>query len=85
MVFLQSLSEANVGVFHADGAAADAVAQLASFEGFTDGPLKLEVVFDGGQPETELVRKVMAGSTSTVALNEWSGSEVFQAGTGAGE
>lgn len=47
------------------------------------GELFLDV--DGGQPETQLVGKVMARSPCSVTLDEWCGSEVFQARARAGQ
>lgn len=42
----------------------------------------LLVVFDSGQPEAELVGKVVARTASAVAFDERRGSEIFEAGTG---
>lgn len=39
---------------------------------------------DGSDPETEAVAKELASTSSTGALDEWSGSEIFETRTWAG-
>ena len=53
------------------------------FECLRDWARELRVLIDGGQPEAELVDKIMTGSPGSVALNERSGPEITQAGTWA--
>lgn len=63
---------------------ADTRAEVARFERFTLRPVKLRVLFDSGQPEAKFVEEVVASSTGSVAFNERSSAEVFQARSRAG-
>ena len=55
------------------------LSDTSRFECLRDRARKLRVLIDGGQPEAELVGKIMAGSPGSVALNERSGPEITQA------
>jgi hypothetical protein len=69
----------------ADLTPADPVAQLARLQGLRVGPGELAVRLDGGEPETQLVCEVVAGTAAAVALDERTGTEVLQTRAGAGE
>lgn len=43
------------------------------------------LTFDGGKPEAELVGEIVARPSGAVALDEWRGSEVFEAAARAGQ
>lgn len=64
---------------------AHSVPEVARLECLRVGPGELLAGVDGGEPEAELVGKVVAGASAAVALDEGAGSEVLQAGPGAGE
>lgn len=65
----------------ADLAAADLGALQASFQGLLlRRRAKLQLGVHGGQPEAVLVGEEVAGAPGPVALNEWRGAEILQAG-----
>lgn len=72
-------------VFYADLASADSISNVSCFKGLFLRFLELLVVFNCSQPEAESVGEVVASTLCTVTLDEWCGSEVFQARTWAGE
>lgn len=72
-------------VFGANLTAADARTEIARLECLALWPVELRALFNGGQPEAELVDEVVASSAGSVTLDEWSGTEVFQARSRAGE
>ena len=58
--------------------------EVSGLQGLGDGSGKLLALVHGSQPEGELVGKVMAGAAGTIALDEWSSSEVLETGSRAG-
>lgn len=68
-------------VFDTDLTTADPCSQAAGLQCLALRDLELVRIFNGGQPEAELISKIVTSSTSTVALYERRRSEVFQAGT----
>lgn len=69
----------------ADLTTTDSGAEVARLEGFTLRPVELRLLFNGGQPEAQLVGKVVARSSSSVALDEGRGAEVLKARARAGQ
>jgi len=68
-----------------DLTATDAGSEISSLEGFTLRPVELSLFFNSGQPEAQFVSKVVARSTSSIALDEWGSPEIFQARARAGQ
>lgn len=94
------LLTATIGVLYADLASRDARSQRACLQrlwlrdleqfhvlkkDYSRRYLELLIIVDGSQPEAELVGKIVARASGAVALDEGSGAEVFQAGTGGGQ
>lgn len=70
-------------VLHAHLAPAHPRPKLSCFQGFREGEFnKLLGLFYCGQPKAVLVCEIVAGSSGTVALDERSGTEILQAGSG---
>ena len=59
--------------------------QAARLQGLRHRPWKLLPRVDGGEPEAELVGKVVARASGPVALDEGGGPKVLEAGAGRGE
>ena len=58
-------------------ASTDSLAYASSLESLRYGSLELGVFINGGQPEAELVGKVVASPPGSVALNEGRGTEIL--------
>jgi hypothetical protein len=87
MIWLYFLIDAicdKLATFDADLTPGYTLSQVAALQRLTLWPLKLVPVLNRGQPERVLVGKVVTGSPSTVALNEGSGTEVFETGARRG-
>lgn len=69
----------NLRILGTDLTAADTRAQIAGLESFALRSVELRLLLDSGQPEAQLVCKIVASSTGTVTLDERCGAEVFQA------
>ena len=59
-------------------ASAYSLSNASCFESGRQWPLKLRVLVDSGQPEAELVGKVVASASGSIALYERCCSEVFE-------
>ena len=70
---------------HANLASGDPAAQVARLQSLADGPVEHVPGLDGGQPEGELVGKVVAGAPRPVALDEGGRPEVLEARAGRGK
>ena len=64
---------------HANLASGDPAAQVARLQSLADRSVEHVPGLDGGQPERELVGKVVAGSPGPVALDEGGRPEVLEA------
>lgn len=63
-------------IFHANLASADMRSNQASFQCICRRGA-LECLVNSCKPEAVFVSKIMASSTTTIAFNKWSCSEVF--------
>jgi len=59
--------------------------QVSGFEGLRYGCTELVVALNRGQPEAELVGKVVTRAARSVTLDEGRGSEVLKAGSRGGQ
>lgn len=66
----------------ADLAPAHPRPEVSGLESLRHGLAEHGAAIDGGEPEGELVGKVVAGAAAAAALYERRRAEVFQAGTG---
>ena len=66
-------------------ASGDPASQVARLQGLTDRPVEHVPGLDRGEPEGELVGKVVAGAPRPVALDEGGRPEVLEARAGRGK